>query len=358
MKTSFKTSIVYTAIIFPGSLLLLLFLSFSPVTAFAAPAADPQASAKTQAVLDYITNLPNLSSNRVVSGQHTFMTDNLIQNIYNASGKYVGLVGVDYFYQNNSSTNNQIIAWSNANSLITIVDHLNNPKTGGNAWDTNFTDTDLVSMITNGTALNTTFKGVLDSIAAGLANLQSNNVVVLFRPFHEMNGNWFWWGGKTTTNYKNLWIYTFNYLTTTKGLHNLLWVWSPITTLDWAYYPGAQYVDIVGADIYGSPTVSQISGYSSLSTYNKPFAITEWGPCDPSTGCTSPVDVSPLIGSIKTNMPKTAYWVNWAQSWSLYYNTGTATLFADPWVITRDDILLSAGTKPSAPGGLHVVSIQ
>jgi mannan endo-1,4-beta-mannosidase len=353
---SIKESNKSTAIVFPG-ILLMLSLFISPMAAFGAPAADSQASAKTQSVLDYITNLPTLSSNRVVSGQHTFMTDNLIQSIYNATGKNVGLVGVDYFYENNSSTNNQIIAWANANSLITIVDHLNNPKTGGNAWDTNFTDADLVSMITNGTALNNTFKGVLDSIAAGLSTLQNSNVVVLFRPFHEMNGSWFWWGGKSTTNFQNLWIYTFNYLTNTKGLHNLLWVWSTYGTLDWSYYPGQQYVDIVGADIYGAPTVPQISGYGSLTTYNKPFAITEYGPCDVNAGCTSPVDVSPLIGSIKTNMPKTTYWMNWAQTWSLYYNTGTSTLFADPWVVTRDDIVLS-GAKPPAPSGLKILTVQ
>jgi mannan endo-1,4-beta-mannosidase len=355
MKTGLNIRTINTAKYLTGILLSLFITASLSSIAFGSPASDPQASSKTQAVLDYITNLPNRSDNRVVSGQHTFMTDNLIENVHTDSGKYVGLVGIDYFYQNNSSTNNQVIAWSNANALISVVDHMNNPLTGGTAWDT--TTVDLTQMITPGTTLNNTFKGVLDKIATGLTTLQSNNVVVLFRPFHEMNGDWFWWGNKNTTQFKNLWIYTFNYLTQTKGLHNLLWVWSSNADLTWTYYPGSQYVDIVGVDRYSALTVPKVAGYDQLSTYNKPFGLTEWGACGPAGGC-SPMDISPLIASIKTNMPKTAFFMAWAEAFSLDYNTGTSKLLADPWVITRDEIAFSTIQPLAAPGGLRIVSAQ
>jgi mannan endo-1,4-beta-mannosidase len=370
MKTSCNKRSIYTAIVIPVSLLFLIISTFYPGTAFAAPAADPQASPKTQAVLDYITNLPNRSDNRVISGQHTFMTDNLIEKILSDDGKYVGLVGVDYFYENNASTNNQLITWSNANSLITVCHHWNNPVTGsinspsygsgsGTAWDT--TSVDFTQLITNGTALNTKFNGYLDAVAAGFQTLENAGVTVLYRPFHEMNGNWFWWGGKNSTQFKNVWIYVFNYLTQTKGLHNLLWVYAPNATLDWTYYPGSQYVDIVGVDIYSALNVPKVSGYDQLSTYNKPFGLTEWGACGPAGGC-SPMDISPMIASIKANMPKTAFFMAWAQNFSLDYNLGTTKLFADPWIITRDDISLAGtGTGPSAPSapiGLQIVSVQ
>jgi len=369
MKTGLNIRTINTAKYLSGILLSLFITASLSSIAFAAPASDPQASSKTQAVLDYLTNLPNRSDKRVISGQNTgvnYVTDNLIENIHTATGKYPGLVGVDYFYANNSTTNNQIIAWSNANSLITIHHHWNNPATGGSysrnnvagagsAWDT--TNVDFVQLITNGTALNTTFKSYLDTVAGGLQTLQNNNVTVLYRPFHEMNGDWFWWGGKNTTQFKNVWIYMFNYLTKTKGLHNLLWVYTPNATLDTTFYPGSAYVDVVGIDLYGASTVPKVSGYDQLSTLNKPFAITEYGPCSPS-GCTSSKDWSSFISSLKANMPKTAYWANWAETFSMTYNSGTSTVLADPWVITRDEIALSTTQPLPAPGGLRIVSAK
>jgi len=79
----------------------------------AATPADPNALPVTKAVLEYLANLPNNgSSNRIIAGQHTYMTDNLIPSIYRDTGKYPGLIGIDYFYQNNSSTNTQAITWA------------------------------------------------------------------------------------------------------------------------------------------------------------------------------------------------------------------------------------------------------
>jgi mannan endo-1,4-beta-mannosidase len=273
-----------------------------------------------------------------------------IPNFYNITGTYPGLIGIDYFYQNNYSMNHQTIpGWFNTNSLITICNHWKNPKTAGSynpnnpqgpgsAWDT--TNVDFVELITDGTVLNTTFKGYLNSVADGLQTLQTNNVTVLYRPLHEMNGSWFWWGAKDSTQLKNLWIYIFNYFTQTKGLHNLLWVWSwgDAALVDWSYYPGGQYVDIVGADIYSSPTVSQIAGYSDLDTYSgKPFGITEYGPC-PSSGCVPGVDWSAFIDSVRTNMPRTVFWMNWADTFSMISLTGTSAVLADPWALTNDKI--------------------
>jgi len=325
--------------------------------------ADQLANAKTQATLTYLQNLPTGTANRVVVGQHTYINSdtnyssstNVIEGIHNSTGKYVGLVGIDYFYQNSTSTNNKIITWANGNCLITIVDHLNNPVSNGTAWDT--TNVDLTQMITSGTSLNTKFNGVLDTIANGLSYLQSNNVTVLFRPFHEMNGSWFWWGAKDSTQYKNLWIYTFNYLTTTKGLHNLLWVWSPNASIDWSYYPGAAYVDVIGADVYNTQALSgPISGYSQLSTNapGKPFALTEVGPCDPSNGCTASADIMPVLNNIKNYMPKTTYFMEWAGSYELVgdYVYNTASLFADSWSLTQDKMPTITGgttTDTTAP---------
>jgi mannan endo-1,4-beta-mannosidase len=204
--------------------------------------------------------------------------------------------------------------------------------------------------------LNTAFKSELDAIAARFAVLQDNGVVVMWRPLHEMDGSWFWWGNKDTTQFKNVWIYMFNYLTTTKGLHNILWIYSPNASLYMNWYPGDQYVDIVGVDSYGytSSNMATFGGYSG--SLSKPFAITEYGPCSAS-GCTSPVNLSNLGTSILTVMPKTAFWVNWAENFSLSYNSGASTLLNAANVITRDEIPSFESVDiiaPVAPTGLTI----
>jgi beta-mannanase len=309
--------------------------------------ADPLANPKTQSILGYLINLPNASTNKVVSGQHTYVSDNLISSIYSSTGKYPGLVGIDYLDQNSSAGNNLAISQSNGNGLVTVLHHWRNPVSDGDAWDTS--NVDLVQLVTPGTALNTKFNGYLDAVATGLQTLQSNNVTVLYRPFHEMNGSWFWWGGKDATQFKNVWKYVFNYMTQAKGLHNLLWVYGPNAGLNMtAYYPGSQYVDVVGMDLYGSPSVSNTADYNALVALNKPFGLTEYGPCG-SSGCSASVDWTPFISSLKTAMPKTTFWMNWAGTFSMKANTGTSTVLSDPWVLTRDEMPVLGGTNTNAP---------
>ena len=85
------------------------------------------------------------------------------------------------------------------------------------------------------------------AIAAELKKLQDAGVPVLWRPLHEASGGWFWWGAKGAEPYKQLWIHLYEQLTQVHGCHNLIWVWNG-QHADW--YPGDQYVDIIGEDIY------------------------------------------------------------------------------------------------------------
>ena len=74
---------------------------------------------------------------------------------------------------------------------------------------------------------------------------------IIFRPFHEMNGHWFWWGKNNISpeEYVQLYRLTVNRLRE-NGVDNLLYAWSPDTRLDTAYYPGDEFVDICGLDVY------------------------------------------------------------------------------------------------------------
>ncbi|MEQ8934970.1 MAG: glycosyl hydrolase [Amphiplicatus sp.] len=90
----------------------------------------------------------------------------------------------------------------------------------------------------------------VDAIADVLKELEAAGVAVIFRPYHEMNGGWFWWGQKQ--RYVDLWRALHKRLTEKHGLREMAWTWSSDKeSVDVArYYPGDAFVDVVGADLY------------------------------------------------------------------------------------------------------------
>jgi hypothetical protein len=140
--------------------------------------------------------------------------------------------------------------------VITISWHLNNPLTGKTAW--NPADGTVASILPGGNK-NNLYKSWLDKIASFFNELKGKKgelIPVIFRPFHELNGNWFWWGGKNCTSdeFKKLWQFTISYLRDEKGVHHLLYAYntdrysSPEEYL--GKYPGDEWVDVLGFDIY------------------------------------------------------------------------------------------------------------
>jgi mannan endo-1,4-beta-mannosidase len=134
--------------------------------------------------------------------------------------------------------------------------HLRNPATGGDSWDTSATN--VHDVVTPGTALNDTIKRWASYAADFFLSLKDdhgNHIPVLFRPWHEHTGSWFWWGRDfcTPDEYKALWRIVRT-IFDKKGVDNVLWVYSPDKVADEAdyreRYPGDEYVDILGADVY------------------------------------------------------------------------------------------------------------
>ncbi len=115
-------------------------------------------------------------------------------------------------------------------------------------------------LVTEGTELNNAWKEGADKIAGHLKELRDAGIPVLWRPYHEMNGVWFWWcNQKGEQGFKRLWIMMYNYFTEVHQLNNLIWVWNTNAPRDipgdeaWPYadfYPGSEYVDILAADVY------------------------------------------------------------------------------------------------------------
>lgn len=150
-----------------------------------------------------------------------------------------------------------IIAAYERGGINTISWHVDNPKSLGNAWDR----TPAVHAILPGQPLHQRYVGYLDKVAdflAGLRGARGELIPILFRPFHEHTGSWFWWGGANTRrdDYVALWRFTIDYLRQERGLGHLLFVLSPgggelHRAEDYLYrYPGDDYVDVFGADHY------------------------------------------------------------------------------------------------------------
>ena len=138
------------------------------------------------------------------------------------------------------------------------------------------TEFDATNATVEGTWENKVFTEDLKNAAAYLKLMRDAVIPVLWNPFHEAAGGWFWWG-KDAASFKSLWIAMFNYFKT-EGLDNLIWVWTTEgNDADW--YPGDQYVDIVGRDVYNKETADCVSEYTSIAENygNKIVSLSECG---------------------------------------------------------------------------------
>ncbi|MBP5246348.1 MAG: hypothetical protein J6Z31_00590, partial [Fibrobacter sp.] len=129
----------------------------------------------------------------------------------------------------------------------------------------------------------------IDSVSKHFLTLQDSGVAVLWRPLHEASGGWFWWGVASANCYKALYNLVFNRMVNDNGVKNALWIWNIKTdpsigydysALNGEWYPGDEYVDIVGVDIYNDPSDHQSNANYFNKTIsevgvNKVIALTE-----------------------------------------------------------------------------------
>ena len=317
------------------------------VPVWAATPANPAANAKAAAVLNYLEQLPQRSEGRMLSGQFCnyglTATKQPCEEVFQVTGRWPAIIGLDYADWSTSGLNTEIpnqvaIAYDKAGGWVTISAHIYNPANpaGGGLRDKGV---DLKQLLTPGTDTYTRWMLELDCLAAGLAALQEANVVVLWRPFHEMNGGWFWWGAHDPADFIALWKQMFTYFTEIKKLNNLLWIYGPnhgSKTAD--YYPGDHYVDIVGLDAYTDDIAPKhIRGYEEITQLPKPFAFTEFGP----HGSRNPpgdYDYLRFLNGVKEHFPKAVFFLSWHDNWGLMKNKNTKELLDNPWIVNRDNL--------------------
>jgi mannan endo-1,4-beta-mannosidase len=119
----------------------------------------------------------------------------------------------------------------------------------------------------------------IDMVAGELRKLADRNIPVLWRPLHEAEGGWFWWGAKGPKPFIQLWRLLYDRLTRVDGLHNLIWVYTGTADADW--YPGDDVVDIIGIDEYPADVRDPLSAtwdaVQGRFGGRKPVALSEFG---------------------------------------------------------------------------------
>ena len=210
---------------------------------------------------------------------------------------------------------------------VTFSWHADNPLTGGDSWDVS--SSDVVGSILPGGQKHDEFMIWLSNLASffdSLRDASGRRIPVIFRPWHEHTGSWFWWGRNlcTAEQYKSLWIMTHDYLAGERGLKNLIWAYSPNTGVDAAgymeRYPGDEYVDIIGRDLYGKTAEECAEEFKALTALygDRMIALTECGYYVDSNDASK----NAPIGNIEAQWNNGAAW-SWFMPW--YGNAGEGT---------------------------------
>lgn len=251
----------------------------------------------------------------VITGQQCDggINGNEFKAIKNLTGDYPALLGLDMMDYTpsrtalgaSSSAVEKAIEFANKGGIVTFCWHWNAPTEYLNStanspdgwWGGFYTQSSKfdIAKVMNGQ--DAKGKKLLDrdikEIAKQLKRLEKAGVPVIWRPLHEASGGWFWWGAKGSDAYKKLWKYLYKELTNTYGCNNLIWVYNG-QSADW--YPGDEYVDIVGEDIYPGnhvydPQVSRFKQAINYGSKTKITALTE-------NGCIFDIDSAVSINAL------------------------------------------------------------
>jgi len=197
--------------------------------------------------------------------------------------------------------------------------------------------TNYANVLTAGTSENQSLLAKLDYLAGELKTLQNANVAVILALYHEVQPNgWFWWAKGTGAQFVQLWQLSFNYLTQTKGIHNVVWLLPFSGSPSSAYFPGKVWVDLSGPDEYSSPGSQPFaSNYTSARNV---------------VGTTIPIPLheTGAVPQPANMFPSTAPWLLW-NVWATYENTAQGgvtyntvanlqSAYASPYTITRDEL--------------------
>ncbi len=320
------------------------------VTVVRMPSSDAFAATPKATVINY---LKSITGRNIVSGQHNkepaSAPSQYTQQVRAITGQWPGLWGGDMMFNpadvaNRQSVINEAKAQWAAGSLVALTWHACSPTVGATcAFDggvkTSITAAQFTQITTPGTALYNTWQSRMAAVVPFLRQLKDAGVPVLWRPFHEMNESWNWWGNRPGSNGGARIFQQMRDYFTGQGLDNLIWVWNVQDNPagGWAnYYPGSNYVDVVSLDAWykSYPSSADYSQLQSIAA-GKPIAIAELGKMP--------------TASVLTSQPNWTYFMIWSEQLT-GSNTSAETqaTYANPRVLNRGEITLGTTTPPAS----------
>ena len=328
--------------------LLFLSVGLNILTLYAQDPVNPNATDETRILLKY---LYNIRGNGMISGMHNFQQDpvGIDTKVKAINGNIEpGLWGNDFRYGSDvqyrmNVAKEAINQWRNKGKLVTYMYHQVRPMdeetAGWSSVQGDISNDEFDELLTDGTALNTSWKEKMNDIGKYFSILQDSAVPVIFRPYHEMNGGWFWWGGKKENErYKKLYQMTYHYLTDSLQINNILWVLNfDDTNTDFeSYYPGEGYIDAFAVDVYGGSFPQNLYDAMKAIAGNRPIAIGE-------------LDKMIDFNHLTSNQTDWIWWMGWRDDYYLKVNTDeqVKSHFIYPYMINADNIIMNDTVGPS-----------
>ena len=282
------------------------------------PPCNPHAIKEVKNVMEY---LAETEGKGIITGQHTqTMEQEELSKIQEITGKLPALCGFELLSYSpnikletadeacvtevtrNLGTLSKAWEWAEKGGLITFTWHWFSPLSGRDkSFYSENTDFDAERALIEGTPEHTAMCHDLDHMASLLQTFCDKNIPILWRPFHESEGKWFWWGAKGPNTARELYRFMYHYYTEKHHLNNLIWVWnSPLAE----GYVGDEYCDIISRDIY-TPAYSygdyksEYDELKNITTTPKGTALAENG----------------ILPDVKKLIDNKAAWL-WYMTWS------------------------------------------
>ena len=250
--------------------LLVIILILSNIHAFS-QSYKPVNENATKEVKELLNYLYKNDDDHLLAGQHCYNHEmnKYMERVKEMTGKYPALWGTDFIWGGETDRGPQIVEETikkhKEGYIITLMWHAGRPiDDPPYRWRQSIqgelTDQEWEELVTPGTEINKRWQKQADQVAVYLKQLQEAGVPVLWRPYHEMNGVWFWWGDKKGEDgFMKLWKMMYDRYVNHHKLNNLIWVWNANAPRDIPkdeafsyhhYYPGHEYVDVLATDVY------------------------------------------------------------------------------------------------------------
>lgn len=287
-------------------------------------AVNPDITESAQKLLDYLSDV---AGKQIITGQHTqTIPMEEIDYIYEQTGKKPMLRGFELLayspninYEDatkecltevyeNRGTVETAIEWAKEDKgIVTLSFHWFSPIGGHDkSFYAKNTDFDARNILIKDSPEQKAFYSDMDVIAKELKKFQEEDIPILWRPFHEAYGEWFWWGAKGAVVASKLYRMMYEYYTNVHRLNHLIWVWNcPIPEA----YPGDDCVDVISIDIY-------MEGFKKTD-YKEAYEELVAGTSKDKVAALAEVGYMPDVEMLEKSRVPWAYYMTWSKEFCI-----------------------------------------